>query len=127
MRSIVVIAAVLLVGTGARAQTPADQAKKYMAGFIGRPVSEFAFAHGAPNAQFALSGGRMMFQWEEHRTRQGVGVGAQVGSMTIYKPAPTFTVGCRVSITGAANSFRSDPTLADWTIVSWRADGNGCA
>lgn len=123
------IAATLLFATATQAQQsdPADQAKRYMNAFIGRTISDFAFEHGPPSAQFPVNGGRMVFQWEEHRTRQGVAAGVHIGNMTIYKPPPMYSIGCRVSITAIVKSSRPDPTLADWTIESWRADGNGCA
>jgi hypothetical protein len=124
------IASIVLVSAAAQAQqvgTPADRLKKYMDDFIGHPVSDYAFVHGPPTARFTLSAGRMVFQWEEHRVRQGVGASAQFGNTTIYKPAPTFNLDCRVSISAVLDGpLQPEPGLEDWSIFNWRADGNGC-
>ena len=124
-RGLIAIAmAVLVAGCGLIA---ADQAKRGLDSYIGKPLSNVALKFGPPKLHFDGGNERTAFQWEHYGVDQSPGMANRIGNTVVYTAPQTSTTECRLSILAVPAQPNANPdVVADWYVESWSYHGNGC-
>jgi hypothetical protein len=86
--------------------------------WIGRPIADFVVQRGPPTNSIDLGGNRRTFQWQTTSQTPAAIVPLSGGTLV---GVPSRQESCLVSL--VANSNKSAPTLSDWMIESWSANG----
>jgi hypothetical protein len=86
--------------------------------WIGRSVADFVIQRGPPTNSIDLGGNRRTFQWQTTSQTPAAIVPLNGGALV---GVPSRQQSCLVSL--VANSNKSAPTLSDWMIESWSANG----